>query len=85
MAKRLNIFLFFTSLNKRQLLTGIVGKARACAGIGCVGKEEAGKERVVLFAIDDIEEDASVEFDVVVPVAICCICPIFPRSRFCSR
>ena len=55
------------------MLTGIVGKVKACAGIGCVGKEEAGKERVVLFAIDDIEEDAAAEFDAVLPVAICCI------------
>ena len=65
------------------MLTGIVGKVKACAGIGCVGKEEAGKERVVLFAVDATGEAA--ELDVVPPVAFCCIWPIFPRSRFCNK
>ena len=55
------------------LLTGTVGKAKACAGIGCVGKEEAGRERVVLLALDAIGEDAVAEFVVLLPVAFCCI------------
>ena len=72
-------------VNVLCLLTGTVGKARACAGIGCVGKEEAGRERVVLLALDAIGEDAVAEFVVLLPVAFCCIWPIFPRSRFCNR
>jgi hypothetical protein len=54
------------------LLTGIVGRARACAGIGCVGKEDAGKERVVLLAAEVIEEGEEVDaLDAVLPEAIC--------------
>jgi hypothetical protein len=60
------------------ILTGIVGRDSACAGMGCVGKEEAGKERFVLFAADNIEAEELGALD----DAICCICPIFPRSKF---
>ena len=79
-----------------RLLTGIVGRARACAGRGCVGKEEAGKEIVVavgeeankdaeaeLFVAPAVElTEAEVAFDDTLPDAICCI---FPRSKFWSK
>ena len=74
-----------------SLLTGIVGRARACAGIGCVGKEEAGREIVVSFGeevIVDPVNEVAVEVDALEaepPEAICCICPIFPRSKFWSK
>lgn len=55
------------------LLTGTVGKANACAGIGWVGKEEAGKEIVVLFAAAVVKADMVDVLDVVLPEAICCI------------
>ena len=55
------------------LLTGTVGKANACAGIGWVGKEEAGKEMVALFAAAVVKADMVDVFDAVLPEAICCI------------
>ena len=77
-------------------LTGIVGRASACAGIGCVGKDEAGKEIVVAVG-EEVSKDAATElfvepaeefteadvaFDDTLPDAICCI---FPRSKFWSK
>ena len=50
-----------------------MGKANACAGIGWVGKEEAGKEIVVLFAAAVVKADMVDVLDVVLPEAICCI------------
>ena len=83
---------FYIILGMLNRLTGIVGRASACAGIGCVGKDEAGKEIVVAVG-EEVSKDAATELfvapaeelteaEVALPDAICCI---FPRSKFWSK
>ena len=78
------------------MLTGIVGRAKACAGRGWVGKDEAGKEMVfvlgtelsrdvefiMLFVLDDTTELRGDVEDAVEESVAEAICCIFPSSKF---